>query len=141
MQAFGQHLEESGHTLDFTLRNRETGKVFVAEMKCELEFKNYRYLRLIGAWHHRGAAVQKFLRLAKDPGVFEMRVGAGRNLWISVERTKMGLLKLPTFRGSLKKFRLKDEIIRLNHEGLFFLCNRKKPGVVFFLGGTGSGLG
>ncbi len=73
--------ESRGHTLDFTLRNRETGKIFVAEMKCELEFENYRYLRLTGAWqlqHHRSAAFQKFLRLAKDPEVFETRLGGRR---------------------------------------------------------------
>jgi len=42
--------EARGHTLDFTLRHKETVKVYVAEMKCELEFENYRYLRLTGAW-------------------------------------------------------------------------------------------
>jgi hypothetical protein len=35
-----------GHTLDFTLRERHRGKTFVAELKCELEYENYKYLRL-----------------------------------------------------------------------------------------------
>lgn len=76
--------EMRGHTLDFTLRHRQTGKIFVAEMKCELEFENYRYLRLTGAWqlqHHRGAAFQKLLRLAGEPGAFETRVG-GRQVQV-----------------------------------------------------------
>jgi hypothetical protein len=76
--------EVRGHTLDFTLRHRKTGKVFVAEMKCELEFENYRYLRLTGAWqlqHHRSTAFQKLLHLAKDPGAFETRVG-GRKVGV-----------------------------------------------------------
>lgn len=70
--------EARGHTLDFTLQHRETGKVFVAEMKCELEFENYRYLQLTEAWqlqHHRSTAFQKFLHLAKNAEAFETRVG------------------------------------------------------------------
>lgn len=72
-------------TLDFTLRHRETGRVFVAEMKCELEFENYRYLQLTGAWqlkHHQKPAFQKFLRLARDPGAFAVQVG-GREVRVS----------------------------------------------------------
>ncbi|MDH7577867.1 MAG: hypothetical protein QHH75_08600 [Bacillota bacterium] len=77
--------EARGHTLDFTLRHRETGKFFVAEMKCELEFENYRYLQLTGVWqvqHHRSAAFQKFLQLARDPGALEVRVG-GRQVRVN----------------------------------------------------------
>lgn len=69
--------EARGHTLDFTLQHRETGKVFVAEMKCELEFENYRYLQLSGAWQlqrHRNTAFQKFLHLAKNAEAFVVRV-------------------------------------------------------------------
>lgn len=69
--------EVRGHTLDFTLRHRETGKIFVAEMKCELEFQNYRYLRLNDAWqieHHRNPAFLKFLDLAKHPEVYRVKV-------------------------------------------------------------------
>ncbi|MDN5331718.1 MAG: hypothetical protein PWP45_943 [Tepidanaerobacteraceae bacterium] len=76
--------EARGHTLDFTLRHRETGKVFVAEMKCELEFENYRYLRLNGAWqlkHHQQKAFLKFLHLAKQPEVYKVRVG-GRQVLV-----------------------------------------------------------
>ncbi len=36
----------SGSTLDFTLRSRATGKVYVAEMKCEIEYQNYKYFVL-----------------------------------------------------------------------------------------------
>jgi hypothetical protein len=36
----------SGSTLDFTLRSRTTGKVYVAEMKCEIEYQNYKYFVL-----------------------------------------------------------------------------------------------
>ncbi len=68
--------------LDFTLRHKETGKVFVSEMKCELEFESYRYLQLTAAWqvrHHRGTAFRKFLRLARDPGALEIGVAGGES--------------------------------------------------------------
>jgi hypothetical protein len=34
------------HTLDFTFRDRRTGRTYVGELKCELEYANYHYLRL-----------------------------------------------------------------------------------------------
>ena len=70
--------EHRGHTLDFTLRHRATGNLYVAEMKCELELDHYRYLRLTDAGqirHHRGVAFQKFLQLARQPDALAVRVG------------------------------------------------------------------
>lgn len=59
-----------GYTLDFTLCEKHSGKIFVAEMKCELELGNYRYLRLSSPEqldHHRNPAFQHFLRAAVEP--------------------------------------------------------------------------
>jgi hypothetical protein len=67
------------HTLDFTLRDRESGRAFVAELKTELAFENYRYLRLREPGQlragRRGATFDAFLALAKDPDAYEVRVG------------------------------------------------------------------
>lgn len=66
-----------GHTLDFTLRNRSTGTIHVAESKCELEYENYRYLTLIGAGqiiHHTSTAFTKFLRYATDQSAYDVRL-------------------------------------------------------------------
>ena len=38
--------EARGHTLDFALKDRATGKVYVTEMKCEIEYLNFRYFIL-----------------------------------------------------------------------------------------------
>lgn len=38
--------ERAGSTLDFTLRSRSTGKTYVAELKCEIEYQGYRHLVL-----------------------------------------------------------------------------------------------
>jgi hypothetical protein len=65
------------HTLDFTLRDRSTGQTFISEMKSELEFESYRYLRLADPRqldHHKGAAFLKFIQMARDPMAFEVRI-------------------------------------------------------------------
>jgi hypothetical protein len=52
--------------------------VYVAEMKCELAYDNYRYLRLTSAQqldHHKGAAFVRFLESAKQ----------GHNLVVKVD--------------------------------------------------------
>jgi hypothetical protein len=72
--------ERYGHTLDFTLRSRATGETYVAELKCELEYEGYRYLRLSDVEqlkHHGGAAFKKLPAVARDPGSLQMRVGGG----------------------------------------------------------------
>lgn len=67
-------------TLDFTLRRRTSGQVFVAEMKCELEFDGYRYLRLTSSSqleHHGQPAFQALLAVASAPHSVPVAV-AGR---------------------------------------------------------------
>lgn len=69
--------ESRGSTIDFTLRSRAAGKVYVAEMKCELEYENYRYLRLADPAqlrHHTSTAFERFLRVAKDPTSMTVRL-------------------------------------------------------------------
>jgi len=70
--------EQRGKTLDFAFRSRQTGHVFIAEMKCELEFENYRYLKLAEHGqlrHHTGDAFQRFLALGQDRSAFDVFVG------------------------------------------------------------------
>lgn len=70
--------EARGYTLDFALQPPDATGVFVAEMKCELEFEGYRYLTLETASqieHHRSPAFLRFLDLSFDPQRFEVRIG------------------------------------------------------------------
>lgn len=65
-----------GHTLDFTLHRRATSETFAAELKCELEYEGYRYLRLTSIdqlAHHKSDAFGKLLRIAKDPTALDVR--------------------------------------------------------------------
>jgi hypothetical protein len=79
--------DKRGSTLDFTLHLRDTEEIFIAEMKCWLEFDNYRYLRLVDSVQLQrivnqklaGSAFQEFLQLAQNPTIFDVRVG-GRPL-------------------------------------------------------------
>lgn len=62
-----KHGERGGSTLDFTLRHKGTGKAYVAELKCEIEYQNYRYLVLTNAKqldHHNKPAFFAFLDAA-----------------------------------------------------------------------------
>lgn len=68
-------------TLDFTFRERDTGKLFIAEMKVELAFNNYKYLTLKSEdnydhiIHHTGSkSFAKFLEAALDNKRYEIRV-------------------------------------------------------------------
>lgn len=64
--------EKAGSTLDFTLRHKETGKSYIAELKCEIEYQNYKYLVLSDIKqlvHHNKAAFFALLdAAAKSPG-------------------------------------------------------------------------
>jgi hypothetical protein len=41
-----KNMSDRGSTLDFTLENKKTKKIYICEMKCELEFEKYKYLEL-----------------------------------------------------------------------------------------------
>lgn len=59
--------ERAGSTLDFTMRNKSTGKTYVAELKCEIEYQNFKYLVLSSAKqldHHNKAAFVALLDAA-----------------------------------------------------------------------------
>jgi hypothetical protein len=68
---------EARSTLDFTLRNRGSGKTYVAEMKCEIEYERFRYFLLESPdqlKHHEKPAFQSFLRAAREPGAATVTV-------------------------------------------------------------------
>ena len=65
------------YTLDFAFRPRGESKIYVVEMKCELEYQNYRFLTLEDASqliHHTGPAFTAFLEAALHPELCQARV-------------------------------------------------------------------
>ena len=60
--------DNRGHTLDFTLRERSSGNIYVAEMKCEIEYQNFKYFVLEQVEqleHHKKPAFDAFLKAAR----------------------------------------------------------------------------
>ena len=69
--------KERGYTLDFTLQDRASGKIYVAEMKCEIEYMNFRYFVLEETHqldHHKKPAFGVFLEAAHNPQRMSVRV-------------------------------------------------------------------
>lgn len=66
-----------GSTLDFTLREKNGGKTFISEMKCEIQFEKFKYLELnsvIQLKHHNKIAFNRFLGVAKEPQKYKTKV-------------------------------------------------------------------
>jgi hypothetical protein len=67
-------------TLDFTLESRADGRRYAAELKAEMAFEGYRYMRLLDAsqlaHHSAKRAFAWLLELAGSPTSFEVRVAA-----------------------------------------------------------------
>lgn len=77
--------EDRGRTLDFTFQSRCDGRVYVGELKCELEYENYRYIMLRSPSqlsHHTGESFRRFLGVAKNPSEYSVQVG-GRECVVS----------------------------------------------------------
>ncbi len=66
-----------GYTLDFLLEKK--GEFFVTEMKCEIQFQNYKYWRLTNPKqleHHRSKrAFELFLQLSSDSHSVPVKAG------------------------------------------------------------------
>ena len=69
--------EATRSTLDFTLRHKKSNKIYVAEMKCEIEYQNFQYFVLTSNEqldHHKKPAFQAFLRAAREPSAARVTV-------------------------------------------------------------------
>lgn len=70
--------ERRGYTLDFALQRRGSSAIYVSEMKCELEYESYRYLRLTDPaqlLHHKSPAFNRFRELSRDPARYLVKLG------------------------------------------------------------------
>lgn len=72
--------ESRGQTIDFALKSKQDGRVFVAELKCELAFQNYGYLVLTSVAqvqrhvNERKEAFVRFLAMARNPKAYAVSV-------------------------------------------------------------------
>lgn len=76
--------ESRSKTIDFALRSRANGNVYVAELKCELAFSNYGYLVLTSCQQvkrhvsERKEAFSRFVTMARDPKTYAVTVSDRR---------------------------------------------------------------
>lgn len=73
---------DRGSTLDFTLQNRASGAKYVTEMKCELQYRDYRYLVLrepSQLRHHDKKAFHDFLAATRSPHEVSVSVAHGNS--------------------------------------------------------------
>jgi hypothetical protein len=74
---YGISLDERRYTLDFALEEKEGKRIYIAEMKCELEYQNYKYLELNKYEqldHHTGEAFNRFISFASNPKKYKVNV-------------------------------------------------------------------
>jgi hypothetical protein len=81
---------DRGSTLDFTLENKKTQKIYICEMKCELQFENYKYLELNDIRqikHHieHKEAFRRFLDLASNKGQYIVNVTKANKKNINID--------------------------------------------------------
>jgi hypothetical protein len=74
-------------TLDFLFECRRTGRRFVVEQKCEIEFNGFRYFTLTGPdqlKHHSKPAFDAFLAAARGtaPGSRDWKVRGGQQMTV-----------------------------------------------------------
>ncbi len=70
--------QERGSTLDFCLEHRESGRVYVTEMKCEMQYQDYKFLTLHESSqleHHDKTAFTIFLHASTSPDDVLVKVG------------------------------------------------------------------
>lgn len=69
--------EQRGHQLDFTFRSRASGQIYVSEMKCEIQFQNFKFFVLKSTDqldHHKKPAFAAFLQSARAPDQFSVKL-------------------------------------------------------------------
>jgi len=70
-----------GYTLDFAFESKTESRRYIGELKCELEYKGYRYLTLESPDqlnHHTKEAFRVFLDAAKHPNKFVATIKSKR---------------------------------------------------------------
>ena len=97
---------ERGLVLDFTLKSNTDGRVFIAEQKCELQYQNYKYLKLKSLSqldHHKGEAFTRFRDLAKNPSRYIVTANGKKVhstgailIWGSVDKNSVNMIKQET---------------------------------------------
>lgn len=100
------------HTLDFTLQRGNEGPRFVAEMKCEIQFENYRFLTLRDSseidHHVKGPAFAKLLQLAREPRSLRVTISGKGDQSIDGSILVWGIVTLEGRAAAIERFGFAD---------------------------------
>ena len=63
--------------MDFAFQSKQDGNIFIGELKCELEYENYKYLTLTSPSqldHHNKEAFKRFLDIGKNNDQYKVTI-------------------------------------------------------------------
>ncbi len=129
--------ESTGSTLDFTLRHKKTGTSYVTELKCEIEYENYKYFVLTDVKqldHHRKGAFKALLEVAaKTPShrVFvnkkEIAVDGAILIWgAATPEGRRAVIDAKGFFDVLSIEEIISDLITWNHAGYLALMEQRR---------------
>lgn len=139
-----------GHTLDFTLRERASGRAFVAEMKCEIEYQNFRYFtleRVEQLEHHKKPAFAALLKAAEPSPEQTILVGRKRIethgsilIWGSVTpEGRKAVMTAKGFQDVLSMANICRDLTQWNHAGFLGLITERQNWCSDFFGALRKG--
>ena len=127
------------YTFDFTLQNKETNKIYVCEMKCEMQFNNYKRLLLENIdqiLSHKKVSFIYFLDISKNKSKHKIEVDKKEIktdgiilLWGKITNDTNALLKIKEHFGfyeiiSLEK--LINIMVENNYNEYYQYINEKR---------------
>jgi len=135
-----------GSTLDFTLKEKQGGKTYVSEMKCEIQFENFKYFqlnKLSQLNHHNKTAFNRFLGVAKDPKKFVVRVKGKETkvhgailIWGKTDPDAIeDICKSKSLNKILSLEDIINDLIEIENQEYFELLNQKKEWINYLLTG------
>jgi len=120
--------DSRGYTLDFTLKERASGRIYIAEMKCEIEYQKFKYFVLEDAEqlaHHKKPAFDAFLK-STTPSADQVVYVNGKRvdvqgailIWGSVSADgKKAVMASKGFHDILSVANICHDLISWNHDG------------------------
>lgn len=129
---------DKGYSLDFTLKSKETGKSYVSEMKCWVEYQEYKFMTLRKVSQldaMESPAFNLFLDIANKPGCYDVYVGNNKIkvcgsilVWGDVDDAgRKEIISNCNFSDILSIKNIIEDLVSTNNPEFFsFIDSRKK---------------
>lgn len=135
-----------GSTLDFTLKDKESNKIYISEMKCEIQYENFKYLQLDSIKHlnhHNKPAYEKFLGVAATPQKYivkvkgeETKVDGAILIWGKTEAKSIKqICESTNLTNILSLENIINNLIKIKDKCYFELLNQKQEWICHLING------